>query len=120
MSAHGERCRGRPLAVPASAVVDEVRRMIAAHAGAPCPTLGHMAAALGVHPRVVERMVVVMREAGELQVRRPSTAQNCPKRRMRVRIGDAWTQWTGWTVREAYVIARQDHCQAVMAAGGFQ
>lgn len=114
--------RGRPAAVPACAVVDEVRHLIASHAGAPCPTLSHMAAALGVNVDVVRAVVDGLRSAGELQVKRPSRGTNCPKRRLRVLIDGQWTRWTGWTVREAYRLAMRadnDHVVAVTAAGRF-
>lgn len=116
--------RGRTPAVPASAVLDEVRHLIARAAGEPCPTLGHMARELGVTLDAVRTAVDKLQLAHELQVRRSARVSGPAgfKRRMRVIVAGEWTGWTGWTVREAYRMPQSkapDHVGAASAAGGF-
>lgn len=113
--------RGRTPAVPAAAIVGEVRLLIARAARAPCPTLDHMAAAAGVNRDTIREALRQLREAGELQIRRSARSGGF-KRKFRVIHGGEWSAWTAWTRREAYaapVVEQRDHREAVMAAGRF-
>lgn len=117
--------RGRPAQVPASAVLDEVRHLIASAAGAPCPTLDAMTSATGATVWCVRSALAMLRAAGQLQVRRSArvVAQAGFRRKMRVLVGGQWSGWTAWTRREVGEIRElappPEHLAAVTAAGRF-
>lgn len=110
--------RGRRPSVPATAIIDEVRHVIASTAGRPCPTLDYLSARTGTNQRIVRRALRLLRDAGDLRVK----GVHQGFKRMRVRVDGIWAGWTDWTVRGSYEIAttpRVDHIAAVTAAGRF-
>ncbi|MBX3502808.1 MAG: GntR family transcriptional regulator [Alphaproteobacteria bacterium] len=88
--------RGRPPAVPASAVLDEVRHLIARAAGEPCPTLGDMAQAVGVNIDTVRLAIRMLQDADELVIWGSNARGGFKVRLMGVMVGDRW-RWTSWS-----------------------
>lgn len=84
---------GRPPAVPVESVVESVRRLLADHAGKPCPSSESMAATLAVNEHTVRAAVRLLEAAGELRIERTAWIGGL-RRRMRVRVGGEWCQWT--------------------------
>lgn len=121
--------RGRPPTVPASAVLDEVRHLIARAAGAPCPAIDLLAASVGVDWRIVSKAIAMLKAGGELKIERTAKCGGL-KRRMRVLVNGRWSPWTAWTkrgpgtalLRRGQLFAAMpsaDHIAVVTAAGRF-
>lgn len=109
--------RGRRPAVPASAILDEVRTLIARAAGQPCPTNADIAKRLGLSVHAVH---IALRELARLrQIRAQRTGQRgAYSRRVRVLIEGRWTEWTRWTERAKPQL--DDHLARVLASGNYQ
>lgn len=120
---------GRPAAVPAARVVEQLHALIAGRAGHPCPSREAMAAILQVDEHVVRRALRLLEDAGELQIQHTAWIGGL-RRRMRVKINGRWCRWTDLSRRHAYdlkitapdllaLAGDSHHVARVLAAGRY-
>jgi hypothetical protein len=95
------RRRGRAPSADVSLVAVRLLQLLADRAGHPCPDNDVLAHALGVNTRVVRDALALLEKRREIEIQRTASIGGL-RRRMRVKIGRRWREWTDHSKRGAY------------------